>query len=696
MAGLIKEDDVEEVKRRANIADLVSQYVALKPAGIDSLKGLCPFHDERSPSFHVRPSAGYYHCFGCGVSGDAITFLREIDHLTFQEAVERLAGFCGYTLRYEKTGETRSEKTGEPARSRLFQANAAASQFFQNQLANESGNFAVETLAARGFTGEALTRFGVGFAPRGWDTLTRHLLGAGYTSNELVASGLASKNSRGCFDRFRGRIIWPIRDTSGQTIGFGARKLFDDDTGPKYLNTPETPIYHKQQVLYGLDLAKKAISRGRRAVIVEGYTDVMACHLAGVPEAVATCGTAFGSEHIRVLRRVMGDDRAAQIIFTFDPDEAGQKAALRAFSEEEQFNAQTYAASGPEGKDPADLRQEHGDTAVRELFERKQPLFAFALSQAVARFPLDTIEGRAAALREAAPIVAGIRDKTVRSEYVGVMGRMIGLDMAAAQAAVRAAARHPKPGMPRQKPSIVKTRNASVPGGGANTVSKQNAGGNRANTSETRPGNTARTSDTQTVHTGSTASAGSINSAINTETLPVSSTSNATKPVEPSLTQIMRNNENSLDVAMLSAALQHPLLAPENLLSKALQANMVDPRLATIRQAMAETLQAGQTAAWPAPILEKVPSELRRLVSELAMTPLPHRGGEKLRNYVTSVLATVLRRELRTMQSELIAEAERTSFTNPQQSKELNTRVTAMEKLIRHLDDSLQQSTENR
>lgn len=347
MAGRIKQSDVEEVKRRTNLADLVGDYVALKNAGIDSMKGLCPFHDERSPSFHVRPALGYYHCFGCGESGDAFTFLQRMDHLTFAESVERLAARIHYVLTYEEGGAAREDG---PNRARLLAANQAAAEFYVQQLAGEEGTAAREFLTQRGFDAAACARFSVGYAPRGWDNLGKHLRAQGYTPQELALAGLVSEGQRGVYDRFRGRVLWPIRDTSGQTVGFGARKLYEDDNGPKYLNTPESPVYRKSQVLYGLDLAKRAVSRSRRAVVVEGYTDVMACHLAGVEEAVATCGTAFGTEHISVLRRVMGDDAAGEVIFTFDPDEAGQKAALRAFSEEKRFTAQTYVAVAPDRK----------------------------------------------------------------------------------------------------------------------------------------------------------------------------------------------------------------------------------------------------------------------------------------------------------------------------------------------------------
>ncbi|GAB3633565.1 DNA primase [Microbacterium shaanxiense] len=436
----IRQADVDEVKARTNIGDIVGERVALKSAGVGSLKGLCPFHDEKSPSFHVRPQVGYYHCFGCGESGDVYSFLREMDHVSFTEAVERLAGRIGYTLHYEDGGAA-PENSG---RSRLYAANTAAAEFFRGQLLSAEAETGRKFLGERGFDAGAAAHFGVGYAPRGWDGMMKALTAQGFTRDELLAAGLVSQGQRGVYDRFRGRLVWPIRDVTGQTIGFGARKLYDDDQGPKYLNTPETIIYKKAQVLYGLDLAKRDISRGdpRRVVVVEGYTDVMACHLAGLTTAVATCGTAFGAEHIKVLRRVMGDDNASgEVVFTFDGDEAGQKAALRAFTEDDRFNAQTFVAVAPNGLDPCDLRLQRGDAAVRGLMDAKVPMFEFAIDRRLAGFDLATVEGQVGALRAAAPIVAEIRDRLLRPGYERVLARRLGMDPTEVRAEVERAAR---------------------------------------------------------------------------------------------------------------------------------------------------------------------------------------------------------------------------------------------------------------
>ncbi|HET6301131.1 DNA primase [Microbacterium sp.] len=454
MAGRIRQADVDEVKARTNIADIIGERVALKPAGVGSMKGLCPFHDERSPSFNVRPQAGFYHCFGCGESGDVYSFLRRMDHLSFTEAVERLAGRIGYTLHYEDGGAA-PETTG---RARLYAANAAAAEFFRAQLMTPEAEAARSFLGSRGFDAGAAAHFGVGYAPKGWSGMRDALRGKGFSDEELAAAGLVSQGQRGVYDRFRGRVVWPIRDVTSQVIGFGARKLYDDDQGPKYLNTPETPIYRKNQVLYGLDLAKRDISREHRVVVVEGYTDVMACHLAGITTAIATCGTAFGSDHITVLRRVMGDDTAAgEVVFTFDPDEAGQKAALRAFGDEKRFAAQTYVAVAPDGLDPCDLRLKRGDSAVRALMQTKAPMFEFVIDRRLAGFDLATVEGRAGALRAAAPIVAEIRDPSLRPGYARVLARRLGLELGEVTQAVERARRGgggradaPAPGRPQR------------------------------------------------------------------------------------------------------------------------------------------------------------------------------------------------------------------------------------------------------
>ncbi|CAL9430081.1 DNA primase [Streptomyces werraensis] len=426
MAGRINDEDVKAVRDAVPIDAVVSEYLQLRNAGGGNLKGLCPFHDEKSPSFQVSPGKGLFHCFGCQEGGDTITFVMKIDHLTFSEAVERLAGQAGITLRYEEGGYNPSHQRGE--RIRLVEAHKLAAEWYAEQLATspeaETGRV---FLAERGFDQAAAVHFGVGYSPQGWDHLTRFLRGKGFSDKELVLSGLAQEGRRGPIDRFRGRLMWPIRDIGGDVVGFGARKLYEADNGPKYLNTPDTAIYRKSQVLYGIDLAKKDIAKSSRAVVVEGYTDVMACHLAGVTTAIATCGTAFGTDHIKILRRLLMDNGSARVIFTFDGDAAGQKAALRAFEDDQKFAAETYIAIAPDGMDPCDLRLAKGDEAVADLVEPRTPLFEFALRQIVGRYDLDTPAGRAAALDEAAPVVARIKNSGAQHEVAVQLAGMLGI-----------------------------------------------------------------------------------------------------------------------------------------------------------------------------------------------------------------------------------------------------------------------------
>ena len=458
MAGRIKDEDVQHIRDHAPIDDVVGEYVQLKSAGGGQKKGLCPFHDEKSPSFHVTPSKGYFHCFGCQTGGDVIAFLMKIDHLTFTETIERLADRIGYTLRYEESGSAPSGPSVN--RSRLVAANALAATFFQEQL-NTSPDAAHgrDLLTKRGFDKSACETFGVGYAPDSWDSLTKCLRAAGYTIEELELAGLSKMGERGPIDKFRNRLTWPIRDISGDVVGFGARKLASDeeDQGPKYLNTSETPIYKKSQVLYGLDMAKKEIAKKRQVVIVEGYTDVMAAHLAGITTAVATCGTAFGAEHIRIIRRLLMDDDAfrGEVIFTFDGDAAGQKAAMRAFGEDQKFVTQTFVAVEPDGLDPCDLRQIKGDLALRDLIAKRVPLFEFAIRTELKLHNLATAEGRVNALNATAPLVAQIRDKSLRPEYSRLLAGWLGIEVEIVTSAVSQGAR-------RSVPTAVQTEDDQV------------------------------------------------------------------------------------------------------------------------------------------------------------------------------------------------------------------------------------------
>ena len=429
MAGRIRDEDIATVREKARIDEIIGAYVTLRSAGGGNLKGLCPFHDEKSPSFNVTPARGMYFCFGCGAGGDVLKFVMEMDGTCFTETVERLAEKVGVELRYEEGGPSRP--SGGPQRPRLVEAHKLTAAWYAEQLASPEAMTARQFLDSRGFDKDAAEHFGVGFSPRGGDDLVKYLRQKGFTDAELITGGLAGDNNRGVYDKFRGRLMWPIRDSSADVIGFGARRIFDDDRiEAKYLNTSETPIYKKSQVLYGIDLARREIARGSQAVIVEGYTDVMACHLAGVKTAVATCGTAFGDDHGRVIRRLLQDhdEFRGEVIFTFDGDEAGQKAALRAFEGDQNFAGQTYVAVEPSGLDPCDLRLQEGDAAVRELVARRVPLYRFVLGNVVSRYDLDRADGRIDALRDAAKLVRAIRDRSKVDAFSRELAGMLGMD----------------------------------------------------------------------------------------------------------------------------------------------------------------------------------------------------------------------------------------------------------------------------
>ncbi|MFT3715569.1 MAG: DNA primase [Gordonia sp. (in: high G+C Gram-positive bacteria)] len=468
MPGRIPDRDITAIREQTRIEEVIGEYVALRRAGADSMKGLCPFHDEKSPSFHVRPNHGHFHCFGCGEGGDVYTFLQKQEHISFVEAVEQLADRIGYRINYEGGGTAITRDRG--TRARLVAANAAAQRYYAEQLRTPDAQVAREFLKDRGFDGATAEKFGCGYAPAGWDTMTKVLLSQGFTFDELEAAGLSKQGKMGPIDRFHRRLLWPIRNLGGDVIGFGARKLFDDDNLGKYMNTPETMLYKKSQVLFGLDLAKRDIAKGHQVVIVEGYTDVMAMHCAGVTTAVASCGTAFGEDHLALIRRLMMDDSyfRGEVIYTFDGDAAGKAAALKAFEGEQSISGQTFVAVAPDGMDPCELRQRSGDAAVRDLIARRVPMFEFAIKAILGNHDLDTAEGRVAALRETVPVVARIRDVALRDEYARQLAGWVGWeDVAQVLSRVRQEAkrgRGPQRGPDRsRRPGRAATPEAATP-----------------------------------------------------------------------------------------------------------------------------------------------------------------------------------------------------------------------------------------
>ena len=637
MAGRIRQADVEELKLRINIADVIGDYVTLKSAGVGSMKGLCPFHDERSPSFHVRPTVGYFHCFGCGESGDVYTFVQKMDHLSFTESIERLAQRINFELHYEE-GSGKPNESGN--RSRILAANSAAAEFFVAQLATPGAAEGRKFLGERGFDKAAAEHFGIGYAPKAWNELRDHLKSQGFTEEEQLQAGLLSQGDKGVYDRFRGRVIWPIRDTTGQTIGFGARKLFDDDQGPKYLNTPETPVYHKQQVLYGLDLAKRDISKTRRVVVVEGYTDVMAAHLSGVTTAVATCGTSFGVEHIKLIRRIMGDDSGlGEVIFTFDPDAAGQKAAMRAFAEEQRFAAQTFVAVAPEGLDPCDLRLARGEQAVRDLMDAKVPMFEFVIRQMLSNYNLDTVEGRVAALREAAPVVADIRDSALRPGYTRELARLTGVDVSEAQVAV------------------------------SNAVKASRSKGMQTTAEGARQGYAGPATARPDASAASMAA-------------PVSAPS---EPEGPRVFELANDPSTRLERDALMALIQYPDLVGLELASDAVQSAIMDPNLATVRDAIGANVNELGGETWLERIQHDLPADFKPLVTQLAVAPLPQKNEEQTQIYCRGVVISLIERDLVRRKSELVGRLQRTSVDQGEISREIQRELLDLETKRRSL-----------
>ncbi len=461
MPGMIHKEDVEKVRAAADLYDIVSASVTLKPSGTGTYMGLCPFHDEKTPSFSVRPSLGVWHCFGCGLGGDVFGYIEQCENIDFREAVELLADRYHIELHYE--AGTRKDEHAGSKRSRLLEANEEAQRFFVSQIMSKEALAARKLLGGRNFSQADCERFGCGYAPQGWDNLVRHLAKKGFTQQEMLDAGLARQGQRGIYDYFRGRVTWPIRDSTGRTLGFGARKLYDDDTiAAKYINTPDTQLYHKNQVLYGIDLAKSSIVKKRQVVIVEGYTDVMACHLAGIDTAVATCGTAFGAEHAKIVRRLIVDDSlgaiqltgpqkvkgqtlSSRIVFTFDGDAAGQKAALHAFQLDSAFLTQTFVAVADDNLDPCDLRIERGNEAVRSLIEKDvKPLYDFVIEASIDRFDTQYTTGQMGAVKAVAPLIAQIRDYSLHDAYTRKSARHIGIDLDVMQREVQTVRRQLK------------------------------------------------------------------------------------------------------------------------------------------------------------------------------------------------------------------------------------------------------------
>ncbi|SNV22487.1 DNA primase [Dermatophilus congolensis] len=646
MAGLLREEDVALVKERVNLEDVVREHVTLTRSGSDSLKGLCPFHDERSPSFHVRPAHGHWYCFGCGAGGDVIAFVQEIEHLGFVETVERLAARVGVELQRDESSVAES---GRARRTRLMEAHRVAEEFYAEALIGaREARPARDFLRGRGFDSKAAQMFGVGYSPRGGDVLTRLLLDRGFTEEELTLGGLTGRSSRGLYDRFRGRVMWPIRDVTGATVGFGARRILDDDRiDAKYLNTSETPIYKKTHVLYGLDLAKKAIASQRRAVVVEGYTDVMAMHLSGVRGAVATCGTSFGAEHVKVLRRLLRDDGDGKVIFTFDGDAAGQKAAMRAYELDDQWVSQSFVAVARNGMDPCDLRLAEGEAAVEHLIEKPTPMFEFAARTTIGRFDLQTREGQAHAIEAVAPILAGIDGEALSRMYVDDAATWIGVPVDLVAGAVeraRAGGRRP---------------DAQVHGGRQRVV----------------------------------ASGGEV-SPVRAESGPDANGESASLVFpRPDL----RNRVVHLEFQVLQVLLQYPGALDDSEIMPLVRAQFTDPGLAAVLLAVLTHWgehTSVSASAWVELVRAQAGDQAGPTVSSLVVTPLLTRldpqTGLPSKRFVQSLLVAVQEETLRSRIAAAAGDLRRAEAMDPQRARYVAQELTALQgqlAALKHTED---------
>jgi len=427
MAKRYREADIAAVREGADLGQVIGDVVHLIPAGGGRLKGLCVFHDERSPSLQVNPAEGFYHCFGCQVGGDAIRFMRDYHGLSFSEALETLAD--RFNIHIEPTEDHSHEVEVASPTTRIYAANQKAAEFFRETLLHGNDPHGLEFVKARQFDPViAADEFGVGYAPKSGKALAQYLLKSGFTADEIVDAGLVlrSKNSNSLYDVFQGRPTWAIRDALGRVVGFGARKIFDDDRREgKFVNTSETPVYKKSKVLYGLDLARKAISKTKQAIVVEGYADVMSMHLAGITNTVATCGTSLTDDHIMGLRRLVGDD--GEIVFGFDGDAAGKKAGMSAYSSSKKTLRRLSVLDIVGGKDPDELRKAEGLEALEGLVQRRRPLIEFVIRTTIEANPLNSPEDRVTALDRVGEQMADVLDPVLRSQYAPLVAELLNL-----------------------------------------------------------------------------------------------------------------------------------------------------------------------------------------------------------------------------------------------------------------------------
>jgi DNA primase len=416
----IDRDDKERVRQATDLVELLEAVTTVRRQG-RTYMAVCPFHQEKTPSMSVDKARGLYHCFGCGAGGDVFQFVQETQGLQFNEAVEWLAARAGIVVRKDPGAAQRQSE-----RMAMVDAVRAAIEFYQDRLKQGSdAGHARAYVRGRGYDLDVVDRFEIGYSPEDWDELAKFLRARGVKDSTMIGAGLAKRGRGGkLYDQFRGRLMFPIRDMRGDPVGFGARLLRGE--GAKYLNSPETRLYQKAKLLYGLDRAKSDISRAGYAVVVEGYTDVIALHLAGYPRAVATCGTALGEDHFDLLRRF-----ADRIVLAFDADNAGAGAAVRGDELQlpTELGLDLRVAVMPDGLDPAELVQQDRMEALQAAVEDATPMVRFRIERELGRFDLAEPEGRARAIRAVVPLIARLGDDFARREYARFVARATGTDL---------------------------------------------------------------------------------------------------------------------------------------------------------------------------------------------------------------------------------------------------------------------------
>ena len=450
--GRIRQSDIDTVRERTDIVQFISEYVPLKKSG-RQFRGPCPFHKEKDPSFYVDPAKGVFHCFGCKVGGNVFDFVEKADSLAFGEAVERLADRIGYQLSYDVSSE--AEQKGRMEKDRLFKLNQTATDYYQYMLREtEPGRNARRYLSQRGFGDKIVDEFCLGFSPPGWENLVGFLAKKGFSDRDIVAVGLGRERSaaradgRGIYDVFRNRVMFPILDHRGRPVAFGGRAMPDSqaENEPKYMNSPETPIYRKGHTLYGYYQARGAIQDSREVVVVEGYTDLLALRQSGIAGVVATLGTALTENHFDLLARVCD-----KVYLAFDADRAGMDAARRALEFWNRFRLEVLVVILPTGEDPASLVEKGGADEFTRYKEKSETLLDFSVRKVIEGCDTSTAMGRQRAMAACVPVISKVSSdelRPVRNELVRKVGGLLDMPEETVEVYMRQAVKKaPGPGV---------------------------------------------------------------------------------------------------------------------------------------------------------------------------------------------------------------------------------------------------------